>query len=113
MRVLNELITKEDAINAVNRYRTSIMDTKRAIYALPSAQQWIPCSERLPMVYDMYLVTEQNFGGKEDARRHEIVTHTSYYYGNHRWTDRFYANDVSNIVAWMPLPKPYREDGEA
>lgn len=77
-----------------------------AIEAL-KAQDWIPCSERFPEKRGIYFVTEQNFGGREEADMHEVVSHSSYYYGNDKWSDRFYSDDVSNITAWMPLPPDY------
>ncbi len=61
-----------------------------------TAQQWIPCSERLPEKCDVYLVTG----------------------GNKVWTSEWvqmitvfgWANNVTNpvIIAWMPLPEPAR-----
>lgn len=71
---------------------------------------WIPVSERLPSEDGHYLVCMaweydnvevlkwadgwncyRNYDGKVD-REHEI--------------------GGADIIAWMPLPKPYREDGE-
>ena len=42
--VCSDLISRQDAIEAVNNYCTSLMDIKRAIFALPSAE--LVCEER-------------------------------------------------------------------
>ena len=97
-----------------------------AIKALPSAQpeqRWIPCSERLPEA--------------EDCPMDCLVTRKSKYIGNYTdmavcekngmWThedwDAIVLGDVEDgkstglistrdddIIAWMPLPEPYREE---
>lgn len=56
--------------------------------------EWIPCSERLPSKGVAVLVN----GIMYDAPPITISTDAPYYY-EQGW-----------INAWMPLPKPYRED---
>ena len=113
-------MTREEAIERIKQNKvaaeyyggvTYIEDIEAfdmAIEAL-KAQEWIPCSERPPEEIGFYFVTEQNFGRCKEAEWHEVVSHTSYYYGDGKWDDRFYLDDVSNITAWIPLPKPYKE----
>ena len=63
--------------------------------------RWIPCSERLPEKpvagEDCYLIqaqyVEQPFVAYWDGRN---------------WTDECYEI-AKHVIAWMPLPKPYRE----
>lgn len=70
------------------------------IQALPPVtpkpeQQWIPCSERLPKENGDYLVTGRQ--GAVNKRKYE----DGRWYGN--WA----------VVAWMPLPEPWKgEDNE-
>ena len=65
--------------------------------------KWIPCSERLPSEKDgRVLVT----------KRDEVMTATY-----SEFSGRWYLGDMcavggENPIAWMPLPMPYREDGE-
>ena len=59
---------------------------------LPSAQQWIPCSERLPDQNGKYLVV-----GRQKAIN--ILK-----FDGGRWYGKW------GVVAWMPLPKTYRDE---
>ena len=67
-----------------------------------SADDWIPCSERLPKTGDSILVTysDGEVGIVWDARP-EV------------WGAYEKATNLIFPIAWMPLPKPYREDDEA
>ena len=73
-----------------------------AIEALKDRPQgdWIPCSERLPSEKGWYLITVQGMNRFADM---------VYYYGNSEWAE---ISSKQKVIAWMPLPKPYREDGE-
>ena len=76
----------------------------KAIEALPSAQRWIPMSERLPEKDGRYLCS---YG------KHIHITQML----NHHF--RHYGEIADHLIsAWMPLPEPYRAaggetDGEA
>ena len=61
---------------------------------------WIPCTERLPKVSGIYLVTKRtSMGGLFSSR--------SYFFSkNIGWSD-------SGVLAWLPMPEPYKEEGEA
>lgn len=71
---------------------------------VPSAQQWIPCSKGLPEIDEetgesiLCNVTLKNGNVTADFR--------SVYNG-----DNWY-NYGSSVVAWMPLPEPYKEEKE-
>ena len=70
---------------------------------LPPAQpelQWIPCSERLPDDGEVVL-TQANF------RYHAKMAVSSRVDYNY-WTG-WGTRDI-NVVAWQPLPEPYKED---
>jgi len=61
---------------------------------LPSAQpeqRWVPCSERLPEKIGFYLTTTK-----------DKAVYCDY------WNeDNFDRTEM--VIAWMPLPEPYRE----
>lgn len=78
---------------------------------------WIPCSERLPETRDRYLISYRVVGneyvttavwGKPPEPRTDIR-------GNHFYEpDDEYGDFVydveGEVIAWMPLPEPYKED---
>lgn len=109
----SDLISRANAIRWVktecNQYGKPTLDydsglkviehLKKMPSELPSAEAgWIPCSERLPKEYAQYLVC--------------LKSGECYVY----WLkDSDWARGMAEkegILAWMPLPKPYREDGE-
>lgn len=84
--------------------------------------EWIPVKERLPEKDGDYLVCFEE-GYREDYGLNEIgimpfdVDCENFGY----WTEYFDHNslgslgrdfDSANVTAWMPLPEPYREDGD-
>lgn len=80
--------------------------TMQVIDELPSAQEWIPVSERLPEKGGWYLVTwEDQF---KTVRRVAI----SEFIEPKGLTDiwHFEGFALCEIIAWMPLPEPYRPE---
>ena len=75
--------------------------------------KWIPCSERLP---------DCEWGSEVGTFLFQLKStetmYTGYYGTGGIYRDRYfrtYSNategfDVSDVVAWMPLPEPYFED---
>ena len=78
---------------------------KIGLKRLPSAQpaqRWIPCSERLPKKNEQVLV--YMFVASPYIAWHDGVN----------WcTEDFTVDKDEEPLAWMPLPEPYRKDGEA
>lgn len=76
----------------------------------PTVSQWIPCSEK-PITSGLYIVTLEDEKG--------LFTDTAEWnptFGG-RWQSVFYDDDaigeyrdISNVIAWMPLPESYRGD---
>ena len=76
-----------------------IVDIMAVFENLPPADvpQWIPCSERMPENGRTVLVTdwgETDFGRRYDGR----------------WWS--YDDVLKDVSAWMPLPEPYKKDGD-
>ena len=68
-----------------------------AIEALEQTR-WIPCSERLPISPKFCLVTTDGSNG-------DVIDIALY------MSDGWHK--ASEVLAWMPLPEPYRKDEES
>ena len=118
--VMDDLIRRQDAINELSYCQTylfdsrdhdkkiSLEDAEYTIERLPSAQQWIPCSERMPecdYTDVLICVYDKRKGCEKDY--YIISAYTS---GKH-WEPTL-AVDMTDldVVAWMPLPEPYKGD---
>lgn len=126
---MTDLISRADAIDELRhlipykRYKSGgfvhLLDKRevfKAINALPSAEaEWIPCSERLPKAEDMYQMPEQRYLCQLEAHGVRKFCVLSRLKGavSPFWDWYGIAVYDSEVIAWMPLPKPYREDGEA
>ena len=75
------------------------------------AMQWIPCSERLP---------ECEWGAETEALMYQVgdTIYTGYFGRGGLWRDEYFRRyadikegvDASDVIAWMPLPEPYKEE---
>ena len=104
---MSDLISRQAAIDAFDSYildETTDLNgntVREVLEKMPSAQRWIPVSERLPEKGERVLATV-NFNVPfvceidywEDAKKAE-------------W-DMEQMNFVESITAWMPLPNPYK-----
>lgn len=119
---MKDLIRRSDAIKAVenvtwyhqNRNKDMVSgansdehqawykadDVYKALEAVPTAdrpQGWIPCSERLPSEKEIVLITND----KGNVRFGQFRgTHGKYWI----WK----GNTLEIVLAWMPLPKPWK-----
>lgn len=71
----------------------------------PTSDGWIPVSERLPDKPEPY---------EEDSyliQDYQVVTPYSAYWNGEIWTD---VDDkkIVKVLAWQPLPQPYKESEE-
>ena len=113
----DDLISRQAAIDAIDEIESEIAEGCGVEYEkwrkyfcdLPSAQpeqQWIPCNVRLPRVADCYAVTRQ-IGS-------DLIVSACYFDGINNWHDDNWINHERNyltdIVAWLPLPEPYKEE---
>ena len=101
---MDDVIYREDALERLRSIpadlgRRELDDSIKAIENMPSAQQWIPCSERLPEEYIQVLCYQPKL--IED----EIwIGHLN---DNQRWVKSNGFEQLTNpVTAWMPLPEP-------
>lgn len=111
---MSDLISRQAILKNIEKIRQSAQmmdDTHRADIIMhgmylcekavrnqPPAQQWIPCSERLPEEGEVVL-TQAKF--KDDIKM-AVSARVDFNY----WTG--WGTREINIVAWMPLPEPFK-----
>ena len=123
-----DLIKRSDAIEPAYQLRHKPNDEEwgdwlKSFNAIPSAdspQEWIPCRERLP---ELTIHENEPFIGEWDNSEPVLIYHkdnkyeypyliaqyTNGFENNEvGWTEMEDANDVIDVVAWMPLPKPWK-----
>lgn len=97
------------------QYNMGLTDGIKALKKLPSAQpeqKWIPCSERLPEKHgEMYLVTISDGSVYSFALQWDI--NRKRWYLSFLNNGEIYIDYIDDVIAWMPLPEPYKEDVEA
>ena len=119
---MDDLISRQAAIDEVQRHRENVLggyeydEGVAFVYAaahnhiievikcIPSAQQWIPCSERLPEYMNIVLVSyhrQVRFG----CRTQHDKEYPWYIMFGHCFNVK-----EKEVIAWMPLPEPYREE---
>lgn len=84
-------------------------DAVSAIENLPSAQTWIPITERMPEEDEECLVTyDAEIVGAKIYPVSERIYPELVWWGKGKWTDRDGLPICVNVTAWMPKPEPYR-----
>lgn len=115
---MDDLIRRRDAINVALEFLVEFYGgafdeelqkiLKKRLETLPSAPQWNPCSERLPSNEDY----DETFTVTIQCEHHDGWD--DYVTGYAEWTPHgwdiqsYYIGQIK-VVAWMPLPKPYKE----
>lgn len=96
---LKQLPSAQPEPSQVARDIATIIENEQDMRVIErNAQQWIPCSERLPEDSGWYIVTKEldydtTFVGLE------------WYDSTNGW-----KYDNAKCIAWMPLPEPYKGD---
>lgn len=99
-----DLIDRQAVLNLIEQsccdleYDCDNVALRKEVEALPTAQQWIPCSERLPDKNGYYLATCERFG--RNAEKEVITDFVELYRGI--WIE------PGDVIAWMPLPEPWK-----
>ena len=122
-----DMIYRQDAIDALNDEFTVIGKTNAIVvqdyirrvnnrlHALPSAQpeqRWIPCSERFPEEDDYKSCIECLDGAVWYLTENGTMGLGYYYKSTKEWSTTGDLKTDGKVIAWMPLPEPYREGEE-
>ena len=114
---------EEPSYEAVKEYCRkrclSIVDTALLGKYMQPVQQWIPCGERLPEEDTEVLISYRykEGEGNTDHVNIDITSYGTVCFGGREihtlkeWRqpfDYFHAN--YEVIAWMPLPEPYKGD---
>ena len=130
---MDDLISRQAAINAIENTECELLpeewdELTDAIMNVPSAQRWIPVTERLPENFEEVNITwvnhdpEQYYAAIKDV---PFVASGVFYKGRWYWWSavcadylREYGNSPNNImdesievIAWMPMPAPFKGNG--
>lgn len=90
---------------ALDNYCKGVEDVLNILENMKQVQKWIPVTERLPEESDDYLIT--NIAG--DVEMAYFAHPKDYAISKGEWREIWYEDDV---IAWMPLPKSYKEESE-
>lgn len=95
----------------------SVEFIKKHLLSLPSAEpktgEWIPCSERLPSEPFGCIVTVWDSTPTGEGDDFENILPYFVGWDGEQWNDEDGEKCPFEVIAWMPYPMPYREDGEA
>ena len=95
-RAIVELI--QGAVNAA-------MNVYEALDNQPTVNEWIPCSERLPLG-EGELISDEVLICLESGYQRVATYHKK----SEEWHDCYDTWISEKVVAWMPLPEPYKEE---
>lgn len=114
---MTDLISRADAIDAVMKHKMPFsiqQEVAREIDALPSADAVQGWRIGKPTEQGRYMVTLDSFGHKhidlfyygKPMMPNRKVRGKCWYRSDDEWGDVVY--DDKDILAWQPLPKPYK-----
>jgi hypothetical protein len=100
-KALSVLPSAEPSLKAIKRQIDEhwYLDT-------PSAEaRWIPCSERLPDIGELVFITQNRGDGDKTVETAYLTSDgpNDLYWSN----ELFKSRETDEVLAWMPLPKPY------
>ena len=137
---MSDLISRQGTIDRINEYIEeyseidsdgnhsekwcAMQEAKMTIKNMPSAQperkkeKWIPCSERLPDEKDAGILKKLGIEKRSEdvlatveVKGERMTVTTCTYDGKWEW-DMKYAFPDYKVIAWMPLPEPFRGEKE-
>lgn len=117
---MSDLISREQAIDAMSAWEWQELylpvHFKQLLEELPSAQEWIPVSERLPENNMKKCVKcfDPTTGRDVYAEEYIVMIDGAILPTTLNWDEEKWFDDVVSykVIAWQPLPEPW-EGGDA
>jgi len=95
---------KDELVQRLGKYEDTGMEPEK----LRKAGKWIPVEEQLPKVNTTYNVTRYIDG--------RFISDSAYFDGQNTWHSDNRVNHarpyLADVIAWQPLPEPYRPEKE-
>ena len=124
-------MNNQQAINRLTKHlewgwsKKTVDAIEMGIHALKETQ-WIPCSERLPKERDSMFArwkgTDKWTKAMFEKRSDTVIATIEYSNGERtvapahttdgKWRCDCIIGDDGEVIAWMPLPEPYRQNNE-
>lgn len=110
---MSDLVSRQDVKDWLKRWRGYLDDDMIARMQIGTkdikpVQQWTPCSVRFPEAGVRYQVTfESGEVGYADFRNKIFLSDGSV--KENVWEIERYYEDDGEVIAWMPLPEPYKK----
>ena len=109
---MSDTISRQAAIEVIEAGRlTKLIEAEVAINglrALPSAQQWIPCSEKLPYAEYGESDTVLTTCGYRDVEDTSVRWIRLLYFNGGNWCYPTGETYEAKVYAWCPLPEPWK-----
>ena len=106
-----ELVIKipEDEYNIIKKSNSPMTWVEHLIAngtPLPKGHEWIPVSEKLPEEDKTVIASTDYFAVFPEARYTKDGWEWAYESGADYW------EELAHVIAWMPLPAPYKAESE-
>ena len=88
----------------LKRQYEAVLEENRRLIADKSQGEWIPCSERVPIEYRTVLVTWEYAGKSYTTTAFRETKNAVTYWASNEQP----KYTPLKVVAWMPLPKPWK-----
>lgn len=109
-------VQDEDELKELKTYNLGVRASLNSIkHHVPSADRWIPCEERMPEEpFDCLVTVEDSYFNGSGFTDCESILPYFVGWDGEQWNDCNGGRCPFEVLAWMPLPKPYKgeDDGE-